>query len=376
MPERSPHRRRALVQATVSAWRHVLLSTTATLACAALLAAHAAAAGRPEPRELRLPSLGAETHERGQMRLVLSMFALPASESAAAAAGADSIELAISRFLAALAKRDCRQVLTRVQTEDLNLGSRPAEDWCAALFASFERFGSFTADSYGVVSGMAVVPLRPARPNADWRLLTFRRDDKRGWLFSEKQAPGSLVPLVASAIRAQTWPASAATRLTAPVREALIEDNGSLGRVILRLPVLSGREALRPASSMATLLDFYRRCTSPEGVQAPSLGRYLDCLAPPVRTRLDEELRKADAPKQAAIFEATTAERVVDFVIADGDAAGIFYTEAKANRPWRDIVVVRPEGLVLGNTMRGNALDGTLNQSRVRAAIQAAIPAN
>lgn len=373
---RSPHRSRALVQAAVSDWQRTLLRATTALACATLLAAPAVAAGRSEPRELRLPSLGAETQERGQIRLVLSMFPLPATESAAAGTGADNVEAAVVRFLGALAKRDCRQVLARVQTEDLNLGGRPAEDWCAALFASFERFGSFTADSYSVVSGVAVVPLRPERQNADWRLLTFRRDDKRGWLFSEKQAPGSLVPLVASAFRAQTWPASAATRVTAPVREALIEDNGSRGRVILRLPVLSAREAQRPASSVATVLDFYRRCTSPDGLQAPSMGRYLECLAPPVRSRLDEELRKADAPKQTAIFEAITAERVVDFVIADGDAAGIFYTETKANRPWRDIVVARPGGFALGNTMRGNALDGTLNQSRVRAAIQATVPAN
>jgi hypothetical protein len=326
-------------------------------------------ASAAERLELVLPALGASTPSRGTVVLSLPRFEFGAKAVAGMERAREgSVEQAAGRFLSAVASRDCTQAMRHVDKASLNLGTASVDTWCAALFASFARFGDYRVEPYTFASGKALVPLRSTRISAEVRLLGFQQDGEKRWVFNEQQAPGSLVPLVASALKLNATPAATPG---AGVRELVLENNGEFGRVVMRARVIDGA-ALGNAGPLAAPLGFYKNCVSAVGITAPSLDRYTGCLQADAQAKMREELGKSDAARQLAIFQALSAERVIDFVLVDGNAIGIFYTEPGAQRRWRDVVLTQGAAHVLVNPLRVGPLESVLNTEAVRKTIVAA----
>ncbi len=284
----------------------------------------------------------------------------PADSRAAADAGA--------AFLGAVKARDCDAAMNHVDAGAYRLGpgDRPAH--CLRMFASFERFGAFTAEPPIAVSGVVLVPLKPPPP-ADWRVLPFKKAGDR-WLFSEQPETGTLVPLVLSAFRNASGGVRKVQPLAdVPSRTVVLEDQGTQGRLALRARIVQG-----PADSgpTASLMSFYAACTSREGLEPGALGRYLACLGPDAQALLKASHDAAPADRKIATYNSLTAARRVDYVLVDGSRALIYFTETVSGRRWRDVVhQTGPGAFALDNPMKSGSVDMALNGDRVRAAIKA-----
>ncbi|GGX89712.1 hypothetical protein GJV26_25740 [Massilia dura] len=295
--------------------------------------------------------------------VLLARTALPGSPVDSRAAADAS-----AAFLGAVKSRDCNRAMNHVDAGAYRLGpgDRPAH--CLRMFASFERFGAFTAEPPLAVSGAMLVPLKPPPP-AEWRVLTFRKTGDR-WLFSEQQEAGSLVPLVLSAFRNANRDVQKAQPLAnVPSRTVVLDDQGTQGRLALRARIVPG-----PADSgpTAALMSFYAACTSREGLEPGALGRYLACLRPDAQALLKASHEAAPAHRKIATYNSLTAARSVDYVLVDGSRAVIFFTETASSRHWRDVVhQTGPGTFALDNPMKSGSVDMALNGDRVRAAIKA-----
>ncbi|TWI69731.1 hypothetical protein IP91_00804 [Pseudoduganella lurida] len=327
------------------------------------MAGHAGAAPAAAPERVLTLAPAPGTPARGDTQLLLPQPAL-----AARSADTSAALQASTAFLAAVRARDCNAAMTYVDAAAYRLGPGDQPAHCQRMFASFERFGAFTVQAPVPLSGVVLIPLKPQAPG-DWRVLTFRKTGER-WLFSESQEPGSLVPLVLSALRTANLGVQPAPALASlPLRTVVLEDGGAQGRLALRARLVAGPASTGPT---AALMAYYAGCISREGLAPGALERYLACLRPDLRSDLKSSYDAQPPDRRLALYNSLTAPRTIDYVLVDGPTAVIFFTETASGRHWRDVVhQTAPGSFALDNPMKSGSVDMALNGERVRAAVQA-----
>jgi hypothetical protein len=180
------------------------------------------------------------------------------------------------------------------------------------------------------------------------------------------------VPLVLSAYRSASQgvqPAPALANVAA--RTVVLDDQGAQGKLALRARLIAGPATAGPT---AGLMGFYNACISRDGIEPGALERYLACLAPDVRAALKAAYDAQPADKKLGLYNSLTAPRSIDYVLIDGSAAVIFFTETASRRHWRDVVYqTGPGSYALDNPMKSGSVDMALNSERVRAAVKAQV---